>query len=469
MGEIPQATCESLAVNDVLAYIEKHRERFEQDLFELLRIPSVSADPAFAGDVRRAAEWVAGHLRGLGLAAEVISTPGHPVVYAETPPVPGAPVALVYGHYDVQPPDPLDEWITPAFEPTVRAGKVFARGATDDKGQMLTHVKSVEAWLAVVGTLPLQVKLLIEGEEEVGSEHLEQFLHANAERLACDCVVVSDTSQFAPDVPAITYGLRGIAYFELRLFGPQQDLHSGVFGGAVANPAIALSQLLAGLIDAEGRIQVPGFYDDVVELTPEERAEFAALPFDETGFAAQLGVDGLVGEAGYTTLERRWARPTFDVNGLTSGYQGEGAKTVLPARASAKLSFRLVPAQDPHKIAAGLRARLAESLPAGIRMELVEHHGAPGIVMPLDSPYLQAAARAIETGFGRRPVLIREGGSIPIVGTFAQALDADVLLLGWGQNDDNPHSPNEKFSLADYHRGIASSAALWRELAAICR
>ncbi|MBX3424956.1 MAG: dipeptidase [Pirellulales bacterium] len=469
MGEIPQATCESLAVNDVLAYIEKHRERFEQDLFELLRIPSVSADPAFAGDVRRAAEWVAGHLRGFGLAAEVISTPGHPVVYAETPPVPGAPVALVYGHYDVQPPDPLDEWITPAFEPTVRAGKVFARGATDDKGQMLTHVKSVEAWLAVAGKLPLQVKLLIEGEEEVGSEHLEQFLHANAERLACDCVVVSDTSQFAPDVPAITYGLRGIAYFELRLFGPQQDLHSGVFGGAVANPAIALSQLLAGLIDAEGRIQVPGFYDDVVELTPAERAEFAALPFDETGFAAQLGVDALAGEAGYTTLERRWSRPTFDVNGLTSGYQGEGAKTVLPARASAKLSFRLVPAQDPHKIAAGLRARLAESLPAGIRMELVEHHGAPGIVMPLDSPYLQAAARAIETGFGRRPVLIREGGSIPIVGTFAQALDADVLLLGWGQNDDNPHSPNEKFSLADYHRGIASSAALWRELAAICR
>jgi acetylornithine deacetylase/succinyl-diaminopimelate desuccinylase-like protein len=454
-------------VNEVLAYIDGRREAFVADLTELLRIPSVSADSAFAGDVRRAAEWLRSHLAGLGLPAELIETGGHPVVYAETPPVPGKPVALVYGHYDVQPPDPLAEWTTPPFEPTVRDGKVFARGATDDKGQMLTHVKSLQAWLAAGGALPMQVKLVIEGEEEVGSEHLERFLKQNAKRLACDCVVISDTSQFAPGIPAITYGLRGIAYFELKITGPKQDLHSGVFGGGVMNPAIALAKMLAGLIDADGRVRVPGFYDDVQPLTDAERAEFAALPFDEKAFREQLGVDALAGEAGFSTLERRWARPTFDVNGLTSGYQGEGAKTVLPARASAKFSFRLVPNQDPHKVTAGLRQRLEELLPAGVRMELVEHHGAPGVVMPLDSPYLQAAAVAIETGFGRRPVFIREGGSIPIVNTFADVLGADVLLLGWGQNDDNPHSPNEKFSLDDYHRGIRASAALWQELARV--
>ena len=451
----------------VLAHIDASRSQFEADLFELLRIPSVSADPAFAGDVRRAAEWLCGHLAASGLAAEIIETGGHPIVYGETPPVPGAPVALVYGHYDVQPPDPLEEWVTPAFEPTVRGGNVFARGATDDKGQMLTHVKSAQAWLATVGELPIQVKVLIEGEEEVGSAHLGTFLKTNAKRLACDCVVVSDTSQFAPGVPAITYGLRGIAYFELKLTGPKQDLHSGVFGGAVSNPAIALSKMLGGLIDAEGRITVPGFYDDVTPLTAAERAEFAALPFDENGFRDQLAVETLAGEKGFTTIERRWARPTFDVNGLTSGYQGEGAKTVLPARASAKFSFRLVPKQDPHKVADGVRRRLTELLPPGIKMDLVEHHGAPGVVMPLESPYLQAAAAAIEAGFGRRPVFIREGGSIPIVNTFAQVLGADVLLVGWGQNDDNPHSPNEKFSLADFHRGIRASAALWSELAKV--
>jgi acetylornithine deacetylase/succinyl-diaminopimelate desuccinylase-like protein len=454
-------------LNDVLAYIDQQRDAFQADLKELLRIPSVSADPAFKGDVRRAGEWVRSHLAKLGLDAELIETGGHPIVYAESPPVPGKPVALVYGHYDVQPPDPLDEWTTPPFEPTERDGKLFARGATDDKGQMLTHVKSVEAWLATAKKLPLQVKLLIEGEEEVGSEHLERFLKENAQRLACDCVVISDTAQFAPGVPAITYGLRGITYFELKLTGPKQDLHSGVFGGGVTNPANALAKMLAGLIDGDGRVTIPGFYDDVMSLTAEERAEFAALPFDEAAFKQQLGVAALSGESGFSTLERRWARPTFDVNGLTSGYQGEGAKTVLPARASAKLSFRLVPNQDPKKIAAGLRQRLAELTPPGIRMELVEHHGAPGVVMPLDSPYLQAAASAIEAGFGRRPVFIREGGSIPIVNTFADVLKADVLLLGWGQNDDNPHSPNEKFSLEDFHRGIRASAALWGELASL--
>lgn len=456
-----------MPVEAALKQADQNQEQYRDDLCELLRIASISADPAYKDEVRKASAWLVSRLEKMGLTTETIETPGHPLVYAESPPVPGKPVALVYGHYDVQPPDPLDEWTTPPFEPDIRDGKVFARGATDDKGQMLTHVNSVAAWLAAGEKLPLQVKLLIEGEEEVGSEHLENFLAENREKLACECVVISDTSQFAPGVPAITYGLRGIAYYEIQLTGPSHDLHSGVFGGAVANPAIALAKMLAGLIEDSGRINVPGMYDDVVELTAAERAEFAGLPFDEAEFKSQLHVKELAGEEGYTTLERRWARPSFDVHGITSGYQGEGAKTVLPAKASAKISFRLVPNQNPQKITAGLRQRLEELLPPGIKMELNVHHGAPGVVMPLESPYLQAAADAIETGFGNRPVLIREGGSIPIVNAFAETLGADVLLLGWGQNDDNLHSPNEKFSLDDYHRGTRASVALWDRLAQV--
>ena len=447
------------------AYIESHRQAFVDDLADLLRIPSVSADLRHAGDIRRAAEWMVSRFKQLGLTTELFETAGHPLVVAESPPVPGKPVALVYGHYDVQPADPLGEWTTPPFEPSIRHGNIYARGATDDKGQLLTHVKSVEAWLKSGEKLPLQVKFLIEGEEEVGSVHLESFVAEHRERLACDCVVISDCCQFAPGVPAITYGLRGIAYYELKLSGPRQDLHSGSFGGGVTNPAGALVSMLAALKDANGRIQVPGFYDDVVPLTDTERQQFRDLPFDEADFMRQLAVDGTWGEAGHSNLERRWVRPTCDINGLTSGYQGEGAKTVLPARASAKFSFRLVPNQDPAKISLALQTFLEARVPPGIRMELVDHHGAPGVVVPLDSPYIRAAAAAIETGFGRPPVYIREGGSIPIVNTFARELGADVLLLGWGQNDDNTHSPNEKFSLADYQRGIRASAHLWQELA----
>jgi acetylornithine deacetylase/succinyl-diaminopimelate desuccinylase-like protein len=432
------------------SYLDSHRQAFVDDLVDLLRIPSVSADSRHSEDVRQAARWVATRLKDIGLATEIIDAAGH---------------SLVYGHYDVQPPDPLAEWISPPFEPTVRNGNLYARGATDDKGQMLTHVKSVEAWIKSGNTLPLQVKFLIEGEEEVGSANLEHFVAKNRERLACNCVVISDCGQFGPDIPAITYGLRGIAYYGLRLTGPKQDLHSGTFGGGVTNPAGALVAILAALKDADGRIQVPGFYDDVVPLTDTERQEFRDLPFDEGDFKKQLGIEGVSGEAGFSTIERRWARPTCDINGLTSGYQGEGAKTVLPARASAKFSFRLVPNQEPAKITAALRKFLEARLPPGIRMELVDHHGAPGVLVPLDSPYIRAASAAIESGFGRRPVFIREGGSIPIVTTFARELEADVLLLGWGQNDDNTHSPNEKFSLEDYQRGIRASAHLWTELA----
>lgn len=449
-------------LQNVLDHIDDRRRQFEADLLELLRIPSVSADPAFAGDVRRAAEWVRHHLTRIGLAAELIDTDGHPIVYAESPPVPGAPVALVYGHYDVQPPDPLDEWITPPFEPTIRDGKVFARGATDDKGQMLTHVKSVESWLAVEGKLPLQVKFLIEGEEEVGSEHIASFL--KDQRLACDCVVISDGSQFAPGFPAICYGLRGLAYFEVFLTGPTTDKHSGVFGGGIANPANALTGLLAGMVNIEGRVQVPGFYDDVVALTSKERSAFAALPFDDEQFMRQIGVSGLTGEIGYTTLERRWARPAFDVNGLTSGYQGDGSKTVLPAKASAKFSFRLVPNQDPKKIEAGVQQRIEELLPKGIKYQLVSHTSSPAFATEPASPFIEAASLAITDAFGLPAALIREGGSIPILTTFSRTLSRNILLLGWGLDTDGMHSPNEHFSLADFQLGIKASASLWQRL-----
>ena len=448
----------------VLDYIDSQQSQFQDDLMELLKIPSISAESEHQEDVRNAASWLVEHFQHMGLQAELIETEGHPLVYAESPPVPGAPVALVYGHYDVQPPDPLDMWESLPFDPTVRDGNIYARGASDDKGQVLTHVKSVQAWLAANEKLPLQVKFLIEGEEEVGSENLEKFLETDAGRLACDCVVISDTAQFAPDVPAITYGLKGIAYFELHLEGPNRDLHSGVFGGAVTNPANTLSNVLAALIDEEGRVQIPGFYDSVVSLTDEERQQWRELPFDEKAFEADLDVNGVTGEAGYSTLERRWARPTFDINGMTSGYQGEGAKTVLPASASAKFSFRLVPNQDPHEVAASLRKFLEPMVPPGIKMELIEYHGGKGIVFPLDSPLLEAAAEAIEIGFGKRPVFMREGGSIPIVSNFAEQLQAEVLLLGWGQNDDNLHSPNEKFSLEAYQRGNSRQRGIVGEI-----
>ncbi len=465
----------SQSTAELQQYLENHADRFQSDLCEWLRLASISTDSQFAGEVRKAAEWLLGRFQGLGIHAELIETVGHPIVYAETPAVPGAPVVLVYGHYDVQPPDPLDLWDTPPFEPSIREGQVFARGATDDKGQLLTHVLSCEGWMKTVGHLPLQVKFLIEGEEECGSKGLNEFLAgkydgqgvAVNDRLAADICVISDCSQYAPGQPAITYGLRGITYFELHLQGPNRDLHSGAFGGAVSNPANALAKILAGLINEQGQIQIPGFYDDVIELTDREREEYRSLNFDDAEFMRDLQVSGVTGEAGFATLERRWARPTFDVNGLWSGYQGEGAKTVLPAKAGAKFSFRLVPDQDPKKIAQALEQRIRELCPAGITFELIDMHGAPGALVPLDNPFMEPAARAIEKGFGTRPVFVRSGGSIPLVGAIKQQLGIDTLLLGWGQDDDNPHSPNEKFSLVDFQKGIQSSAWLWQEIAQV--
>jgi acetylornithine deacetylase/succinyl-diaminopimelate desuccinylase-like protein len=448
----------------VADYLDENQQRAIEELGQLLAIPSVSADPAFHPDCLRAAEFVHRQLAGCGLEAEIVPTDGLPIVYAEWTKAEGAPTVVVYGHYDVQPPDPLEDWISPAFEPTIRDGCLYARGATDDKGQMFTHIKSVQAWLETHGTLPVNVKFVIEGEEEVGSNNLDKFLEESKDRLACDVCVISDTAQYGDGIPAITYGLRGILAVEVTLTGPRQDLHSGVFGGAVANPANVLCQLIGKLHDEKGRVQVPGFYDDVVRLTDQERQNFANLPFDEGSFCRSIGVPAVQGEDGFTTLERRWARPTCDVNGIFGGYRGEGPKTIVPSKATAKITCRLVPDQDPHKMTAALKSFLEEHLPAGVRMEFKTYHGAPATVCDTSSPYMAAARTAIERGFGREPVLIREGGSIPVVGSFKQILGVDTLLLGWGRNSDNLHSPNEHFHLDDFQHGTLASAHLWAAL-----
>ncbi|APW62335.1 dipeptidase [Paludisphaera borealis] len=447
------------------AYLEAHRGDFEEQLKELIRIPSVSAQPDHDADTRLAAQFVHDDLAAMGLNAQIIPTKRHPIVYAEWLGAKGKPTVLIYGHYDVQPPEPLEPWNSPPFEPTVRDGNLYARGATDDKGQMFTHLKAVEAWLKAEGSLPVNVKFLIEGEEEIGGANLETYVAENHAKLACDYAVISDSSQFAPGMPAITYGLKGLAYFEIHVQGANRDLHSGTYGGAVANPLNALATILASLKGPDGKIAIPGFYDAVKPLEDWERAEFKKLPFSEAEFQADLNVGELVGEAGYTTLERKWARPTCDVNGIWGGYAGAGPKTVLPCKAGAKFSFRLVPDQDPKTVEALLRKHLEAVKPPGVTVELNVSQGAPAVLVNVDSPGVHAAARAIEQGFGVKPVFIREGGSIPVVGLLKRNLNIDTLLLGWGQNDDNLHGPNEKFSLADFHRGIKSSAYLLEELA----
>lgn len=457
-----------MAVIDTIdAYLEKHGARFEEQLKSLIRIPSVSAHPDHDADTRRAAEFVRDDLRAMGVPADLVEfSKGHPVVYGERLDAPGKPTLLIYGHYDVQPPEPLGPWLQPdPFEPVARDGNLYARGATDDKGQMFTHLKAAEAWFKTSGKFPINVKFLIEGEEEVGGANLEQYVADNAKGLACDYAVISDSSQFAQGMPAITYGLKGLAYFELRVQGANRDLHSGTFGGAVQNPINALGTILAGMKDANGRVTIEGFYDAVKPLEDWERAEFAKLPFSEAEFQRDLQVGALFGEAGYTTLERKWARPTFDVHGIWGGYSGPGPKTVLPCKAAAKFSFRLVPDQDNKVIAALVRRHVERNCPPGVTWELEEMHGAPAVLVEVKgSPGVEAAVKAVEAGFGKPPVFIREGGSIPVVGLFKKHLNVDTLLLGWGQNDDNLHGPNEKFSLADFHRGIRAAAHLIGEL-----
>ena len=384
-----------MAIDRVESYLETHRGDFEEQLKALLRIPSVSAQPDHNADTRRAAEFVRDDLIKMGVKTELIETLGHPLVYGEHLKAPDKPTLLIYGHYDVQPPEPLEPWNSPPFEPTVRDGNLYARGATDDKGQMFTHLKAVEAWLKTTGDLPLNVKILIEGEEEVGGASLEKYVAENRERLACDFAVISDSSQFAPGMPAITYGLKGLAYFEILVQGAKNDLHSGGFGGGVANPCNSLAAILASLKGVDGKIRLPGFYDPVLPLEEWERAEFAKLPFSEEELRADLAVPSLEGEAGYTTLERLWARPTCDVNGIFGGYQGPGPKTVLPCKAGAKFSFRLVPNQDPETVAEQLREHVKTVCPPGVTYEIIVHHGAPEGPVVVDSPGVRAAGRAI--------------------------------------------------------------------------
>ena len=446
-------------------FLRQNRQSHLDELFDLLRIPSVSADPKRSSEMQKAASWVKSRLTAAGFHAELIPGNGPPLVYAASPPVAGKPVVLVYGHYDVQPEDPLELWDSAPFEPEIRDGNIYARGSTDDKGQMLTHLFGAAAWMGSGQQLPLQVKFLIEGQEEQGSVVLGQALPILKEKLACDVVVISDSCQYGPGQPAITYGLRGIAYYELRVYGPKADLHSGSFGGAVANPGLALARILTEMKTPDGRIQLPGFYDSVVPLDDKERAMWNSLPFSEQELAEQLGVSSLEGESGFTTLERRWARPTFDVHGLLGGYQGEGGKTIIPSWCGAKISFRLVPNQDPKVVTQQLQAFVSQHTPPGVRVEVIDLHGGKGVMVNPNSPYMAAAQQAVTEGFGNKAVLIREGGSIPIVAEMVDQLGADVLLLGWGLNDDGAHSPNEKFSLEDFYRGIRASSRLWQYLA----
>lgn len=439
-----------------IAYAHAHSERFVEELKTFLSIPSVSTRPEHAGDIRRAAEWLQARLLEAGFPrAEVMDTPHHPVVYAEWLAAgPDAPTVLVYGHYDVQPPDPLELWETPPFEPTVRGDDVFARGAADDKGQAYIYVKAVEAFRATEGRPPVNLKCIFEGEEEIGSPSLPPFIHEHRELLAADVAAISDTHILGKDTPSIVYALRGMAYVEVEVTGPGADLHSGIYGGAVHNPIHALCEMVARLHDADGHITIPGFYDRVRELTPAERAEMAKVPFDRAKWLAESGAPSDWGEAAYTISERAAARPTLDVNGIWGGYTGKGGKTVLPSKAYAKISMRLVPDQQHAEIAALIEAYLQELAPPTVTVAVRKLHGGPSALVRRDSPAMQAAFRAYAEVFGKEPVFVREGGSIPVVATFQEVLGIETILLGFGLPDDRLHSPNEKFHLPNFHRGI---------------
>ncbi len=442
----------------VIERIRGSRERHREELLELLRIPSISSDPAHKSDMEKTAHWLLTKLQEIGVRSEIIPTAGHDIVYGEYLRASGAPTILVYGHYDVQPVDPVDLWLSPPFEPEIRDGAVFARGASDDKGQVLAHLLAVEAWLAETDSLPVNLKFVIEGEEEVGSPNLKPFVEAGRERLACDAVMVSDSAFFARGVPSLVYGLRGLTYVEVIARGPNRDLHSGTFGGAVCNPADALTRMVAALHDEQRRVTIPGFYDRVRELSAAERQGFASLPHDDGAYRKDLGVAALEGEADYSTLERAWARPTLEVNGIWGGFAGEGAKTVLPAEAGAKISMRLVPDQDPDEIADAFEAHLRALAPAGIELEFVRHHGGRPFLAEPDSPFVEAGKRALALAFGPEPILTREGGSIPVVETFDTELGAPAVLMGLGLPDDNLHSPNEKMDLEQFHKGVEAAA-----------
>jgi acetylornithine deacetylase/succinyl-diaminopimelate desuccinylase-like protein len=449
----------------IIDFINVNRERYLEELKALLAIPSISALPQHAGDVKRCAEWCADEMRRIGLQnVRLVETPGNPVVYGDWLGAPGAPTVLFYGHYDVQHVDPLELWESPPFEATVRDGEIYARGSADDKGQVFMHLKAVEAHLTQTGRLPVNIKFILEGEEEVGSAHLDDFVRGHKGELAANVVVISDSGMFARGVPSMCYGLRGLVYFQIDLRGSSTDLHSGSFGGAVANPAFVLSQMLAQMKDRGGHIKIPGFYDEVRPLQEEERKAWELLPFNERQYKKDFGIPKLAGETGYTTLERTWARPTFEVNGLLSGFTGEGAKTVLPAVAMAKVSMRLVPDQNPDTIAGLFEAYVRKIAPKTVELKITRMHGGKPWMTSFDNQFVQAAGRAIEKGFGKKPIFTREGGSIPVVSTFQEELGLPSVLFGVGLPDENAHAPNEKLDVGNFHNGIIASAYLYDEI-----
>jgi acetylornithine deacetylase/succinyl-diaminopimelate desuccinylase-like protein len=456
----------SRAMQAVLDYLQANQTRFVRELIDYVRFPSVSAQPQHRKDMVACAAWLLRHCRQIGLDARLVPTAGNPVLLARTPRRRGAkrPHYVVYGHYDVQPPEPFELWKTPPFQPTIRGRSLFGRGASDNKGQNFAHLKAVEAYLKTGTELPCDLTFVIEGEEEVGSAHLATFLRRHRAGLKCEAVVISDTGMPARECPALTYGLRGIVALEVKLTGPARDLHSGLFGGMVDNPAMALCQLLGRLRDARGRVAVPGFYDGVKPLSPMERRFMRKFPINDEGFRRLTGVPKLFGEAGYTAEEQRTARPTLEINGLTAGYQGEGSKTVIGSWARAKLTCRLVPDQNPARVLARVTKQLKRLCPPTQRIEVTPGHvGEPYLLAP-EGRLVAASLRALRSAFGREPILMREGGSIPIVTDFQRILGADSLLLGLALPDDNPHSPNEKFDLDIFARGIRMGAHLWQEL-----
>ena len=448
-------------------WLKDQRGAATAELFEFLRIPSISARSEHRADVAAAAQWLASKLLNAGLSAEIIPTQGHPIVMGEWRAAgPSAPTYLIYGHYDVQPVEPLELWHSPPFEPTVRDGRIYARGSVDDKGQLYLHVKALQAHLEVNGSLPVNVVVLAEGEEEVGSEHLTAFIEQHAERLACDGVIISDSAMFAPGLPSILFSLRGMSYLQIDVQGPAQDLHSGSYGGAVVNPATALAGIIASFHDDQRRVAVDGFYDRVVEWDDAVRAQIRQLPFREDGFREEAGPPALGGERCYSTLERLWTRPTLEVNGLLSGYTGEGAKTVLPSKAMAKVSCRLVPDQKPDEIARLVTDHVKRMAPPEVTVTVTSLHQGQPWRARLEGPLFDAGRRALANAFGREPVLAGEGGSIPVVGDFQRILGAPVLLMGFGLPGENAHAPDEWIAVENFEKGMLAAAWLWEELGA---
>ena len=448
-------------------YLEQNRERHLEELLELLRIPSVSAISEYKEELHRAADYLRDRFGDLGLSCEIIPTAGHPIVLAERRVSEDAPTVLIYGHYDVQPAEPFEEWESEPFEPAIRDGKIYARGASDDKGQLYAHMKGVEAALQEHPDLPLNIVFLLEGEEEVSSPNLVPFVEEHRDRLKANVVLISDGSMLGPDKPSLTYGLRGISYVEVNVRAAGRDLHSGAYGGGVANAINVLATMISKLHDEDGRITIPGFYDDVREISEEERKSLEGLPFDPESYLANVGVKAQGGERGYPLIERIWTRPSLDVNGIGGGFQGEGAKTVIAAQATAKISCRLVPDQDPEKVTEALSAHLKSLAPEGVEVEVKDLSGGHPAVVPLDSPALQLAGEALEEVWGKKPYFVRTGGSIPIVSAFQQLLDADVVLLDMGLETDQVHAPNEHFGVDNYYRGIHASTQTLVRLASL--